>query len=236
MPGSAPGPGPSRSGVGSLNAVVTGANRGIGLEIARILAERGERVFAACRRRSPELDALPVRVIDAVDVSDDRSVTALRERLQAEPIDLLINNAGLLRYDRLDNLDWDGIRRQFEVNTLGPLRVSAALGPSMRRGGKIGIVSSRVGSLADNTSGGLYGYRISKAAVNMVGVNLARDFKPRGIAVYVLHPGYVRTAMTGGAGHVDPHRAAQGLIERLDNLKLADTGTFWHAQGHPLPW
>ena len=93
-----------------------------------------------------------------------------------------------------------------------------------------------MGSLADNTSGGLYGYRISKAAVNMVGVNLARDFKPRGIAVYVLHPGYVRTAMTGGSGHVDPHRAAQGLIERLDNLKLADTGTFWHAQGHPLPW
>jgi len=222
--------------MGSLNAVVTGANRGIGLEMTRILAERGETVFAACRRSSPELDALSVRVLDDVDVSDDQSVASFGARLRGETIDLLVNNAGILSSDSLDNPDWDSIRGQFEVNTLGPLRVTAALLPLMRSGSKVGIVSSRVGSLADNTSGGMYGYRMSKAAVNMAGVNLAHDLKSKGIAVFILHPGYVRTGMTGGTGNTDARTAAAGLMERMDNLGLADTGTFWHAEGYHLPW
>ena len=219
-----------------MNVVVTGANRGIGLEIARILAERGETVFAVCRRSTPELDALSVQVLDEVDVSDGQSVDSLGDRLRGETLDLLINNAGILNSGALDNLDWDSIRRQFEVNTLGPLRVTVALLPLMRSGSKVGIVSSRVGSLADNTSGGMYGYRISKTAVNMVGVNLAHDLKGRGIAVFVLHPGYVRTGMTGGSGNTDADTAAHGLIERMDTLTLTDTGSFWHAEGYALPW
>lgn len=219
-----------------MKAVVTGANRGIGLELARILAERGETVFAVCRRTSPELDELAVQVLDDVDVSDDRSVASLSERLGDARIDLLINNAGILSTERLDDLSWDRIRLQFEVNTLGPLRVTQALLPSMGNGSKVGIVSSRVGSIADNTSGGMYGYRISKAAVNMVGVNLAHDLRPRGIAVFVLHPGYVQTGMTGGTGNTDPGTAARGLMDRLDNLGLEETGTFWHAEGYALPW
>lgn len=219
-----------------MNVVVTGANRGIGLEIARILAERGETVFAVCRRSTPELDALSVQVLDEVDVSDGQSVDSLGDRLRGETLDLLINNAGILNSGALDNLDWDSIRRQFEVNTLGPLRVTVALLPLMRSGSKVGIVSSRVGSLADNTSGGMYGYRISKTAVNMVGVNLAHDLKGRGIAVFVLHPGYVRTGMTGGSGNTDANTAAHGLIERMDTLTLTDTGSFWHAEGYALPW
>ena len=215
---------------------MTGANRGIGLEIARILAERGDTVFAVCRRSTPELDALSVQVLDDVDVSDGQSVDSLGGRLRGETLDLLINNAGILDSGSLDNLDWDSIRRQFEVNTLGPLRVTVALLPLMRSGSKVGIVSSRVGSLADNTSGGMYGYRISKTAVNMVGVNLAHDLKGRGIAVFVLHPGYVRTGMTGGSGNTDANTAAQGLIERMDTLTLTDTGSFWHAEGYALPW
>ena len=215
---------------------MTGANRGIGLEIARILAERGETVFAVCRRSTPELDALSVQVLDEVDVSDGQSVDSLGDRLRGETLDLLINNAGILNSGALDNLDWDSIRRQFEVNTLGPLRVTVALLPLMRSGSKVGIVSSRVGSLADNTSGGMYGYRISKTAVNMVGVNLAHDLKGRGIAVFVLHPGYVRTGMTGGSGNTDANTAAHGLIERMDTLTLTDTGSFWHAEGYALPW
>ena len=216
--------------------MVTGANRGIGLEIARSLAERGETVFAVCRSRTPELDALSVRVLDDVDVSDDRTAESLGHRLRGETVDLLINNAGILKSESLDNLDWNSMRRQFEVNTLGPLRVTAALLPLMRNGSKVGIVSSRVGSLADNTSGGMYGYRISKTAVNMAGVNLAHDLRGRGIAVFVLHPGYVRTGMTGGSGNTDAGTAARGLIERMDSLTLADTGTFWHAEGYALPW
>ena len=219
-----------------MTAVVTGANRGIGLEIVRILAERGDTVYAVCRQSSPELDALSVHVIDDVDVADDQSVASLVARLGGEPIDLLVNNAGILRSESLERLHWDRIRQQFEINTLGPLRVTAALAPSMRKGSKVGIVSSRVGSLADNTSGGMYGYRMSKAAVNMVGVNLSHDLKPRGIAVFILHPGYVRTGMTGGTGNTDAHTAARGLVERLDNLDLGSTGTFWHAEGYALPW
>lgn len=217
-----------------MNAVITGANRGIGLELARILAERGDRVFAVCRSRSSELAALAVDVIDEIDVSDDQSVASLVGRLGGETIDLLVNNAGILRHGAPES--FDSMRRQFEVNTLGPLRVSKAVVPLMRNGGKIGIVSSRVGSLADNTSGGMYGYRVSKAAVNMVAVNLAHELKSKGIAVFVLHPGYVRTGMTGGAGNTDAYTAASGLIERLDNLELEDTGTFWHAEGYALPW
>jgi len=114
--------------------------------------------------------------------------------------------------------------------------VTKALLPRLSAGAKVAIVSSRVGSLADNESGGNYGYRISKTAVNMVGVNLAHDLKPLGIAVVLLHPGYVRTGMTGGSGHVDAAEAARGLIARIDASSLETTGTFWHAEGYELPW
>ncbi len=217
-------------------SVVTGANRGIGLELVRQLAARGESVAAACRKTSPELDALPVDVYENLDVTDERSVAEFVSRLGKQPIDMLINNAGVLTEENLDSLEWGRIRHQFEVNALGPLRVTSALLTCMAEAGKIGIVSSRVGSLQDNSSGGMYGYRISKAATNMVGVNLAHDLKQRGIAVFLLHPGYVRTDMTHGQGYADPEEAARGLIERMDTLTLADTGTFWHANGQPLPW
>ncbi len=217
-------------------SVVTGANRGIGLELVRQLAARGESVVAACRETSPELSALHVDVYENLDVGDERSVTEFASRLGDEPVDMLINNAGILTAEELDSLEWGRIRHQFEVNALGPLRVTSALIPCMAAGGKIGIVSSRVGSLQDNSSGGMYGYRISKAAANMAGVNLAHDLRPRGIAVFLLHPGYVRTGLTHGQGDTEPEEAARGLIERMDTLTLADTGTFWHANGKPLPW
>ncbi len=204
--------------------------------MVRLLAGRGDTVFAACRHSSPELDALDVRVLDDVDVSDERSVASLADRLGGVSIDVLINNAGILSSEALSDLDWDRIRRQYEVNALGPLRVTAALLPLMSSGSKVGIVSSRVGSLADNTSGGMYGYRMSKSAANMAGVNLAHDLKPKDIAVFILHPGYVRTEMTGGGGNSDPDEAARGLIERMDNLTIEATGTFWHAEGYSLPW
>ena len=219
-----------------MNVVVTGSNRGIGLEMVRILSERGEKVFAVCRNSSPELDALSVQVLGGIDVADEQAVSTLVGHLDGTHVDVLINNAGILSSEGLGNLQWDGIRRQFEINTLGPLRVTAALTPLMGHGSKVGIVSSRVGSLADNSSGGMYGYRMSKAAVNMAGVSLANDLKSQGIAVFLLHPGYVRTGMTGGGGNTDPDEAAKGLVERIDNLALEETGTFWHAEGYALPW
>ena len=217
--------------------VITGANRGIGLELARQCQTRGDHVIAAVRKKSAELSELDIETHEGVDVTGDGSVAKLASALEGRDIDILINNAGiLLARETIDDLDWDGIRQQFEVNTLGPLRVSRALLPCMSSGGKIAIVSSRVGSIADNTTGGRYGYRISKTAVNMAGVCLAHDLRERGIAVVLLHPGYVRTGLTGMNGDIDPDESARGLIARIDETTMERTGTFWHANGAELPW
>jgi len=217
--------------------VITGANRGIGLELARQCQTRGDRVIAAVREASKELSEAGVETIEGIEVTDDTSVAKLAAQLEGRDIDILINNAGiLLARETIDDLNWDDIRLQFEVNTLGPLRVSRALLPCMSNGGKIAIVSSRVGSIADNTTGGRYGYRISKTAVNMGGVCLAHEVRERGIAVVLLHPGYVRTGLTGMNGEIDPDESARGLIARIDETTMERTGTFWHANGTELPW
>ena len=216
---------------------VTGANRGIGLEIVRQLRARGDEVIAICRRSSDELEQAGVRVVANVDVGDSDSVERLGREIGPESLDVLINNAGILESEILGEDGWeDSVRRQFEINALGPLRVTLALSSLMGRGSKVGIVSSRVGSLADNSSGGNYGYRMSKAAVNMAGVNLAHELGPRQIAVFLLHPGYVRTGMTRGGGSKDAPTAGRELIALMDQLTLSDSGTFWHADGYPLPW
>ncbi len=215
--------------------LVTGANRGIGLELCRQLAARGDEVIAACRSSSEDLQNLNVRVIDGIDVSAADSVKKLQSQLGTEQLDWLINNAGILSVESLDDLDFERIERQFRVNALGPLRVSSALLPNLSTGSKLGIVTSRMGSIDDNTSGGYYGYRISKAAVNMAGMSLARDLQDRGIAVALLHPGMVATDMTGRQG-IAPQQAAAGLIARMDELDMDSTGTFWHAEGGCLPW
>jgi len=216
-------------------ALVTGANRGIGLELARQLHAAGWSVIGVCRTSTPALEAV-AEVWDGLDVGDDGVVDALRARLGDRPVQLLINNAGILRRQALPDLDWDGMRQQFEVNTLGPLRVTSAALPNLQSGSKVAIVTSRMGSIDDNTSGSHYGYRMSKAAVNIAGVSLARDLERRGIAVILLHPGHVRTEMTRGSGQVDAATAARGLLARIDELDLASTGTFRHAQGQALPW
>jgi NAD(P)-dependent dehydrogenase (short-subunit alcohol dehydrogenase family) len=216
--------------------LVTGANRGIGLELCRQLANRGDRVIAACRKTSNDLQGIDVRVEEGVDVTSTDSVSQLVRRLEGQTIDLLINNAGILTRESLDQMDLGAVLWQFEVNAMGPLRVSHALLPQMGPGAKIGIVTSRMGSISDNTSGSRYGYRMSKAAVNMAGVSLAHDLRDRGVAVALLHPGYVRTDMTGGNGNLEASEAASGLLARLDELDLSSTGTFWHSNGEVLPW
>ncbi len=215
---------------------ITGANRGIGLEMTRQLIERGDTVVALCRQPSPELEALGARVVDGVDVTSDDAVVAARQALEGTDIDVLVNNAGLLTRESLDDLDFDRIRRQMEVNALGPLRVTAALLGRLHAGSKVVLITSRMGSIDDNTSGGRYGYRMSKAALNMAGMSLARDLAERGIAVGILHPGFVRTDMTGHQGMVDPPESAANLIRRIDELSLESSGTFWHANGEVLPW
>lgn len=216
-------------------AVVTGANKGIGLELCRQLAARGDRVIAACRSKSPELEKLGVRIIEDVEVTDPAAAASLAEAIGSQSVDLLINNAGILSRDSLDDLDLDGMRRQFEVNALGPLVVTRALLPRLQQGSKVAVITSRMGSIADNGSGGYYGYRMSKAAVNMAGVSLARDLHERGIAVLLLHPGMVATTMTGGQG-IAPAESAANLLARIDESTLEHSGIFRHANGEPLPW
>ena len=217
-------------------ALVTGANRGIGLALCRRLKERGREVIGVCRKSSPALDALGVRVEAGVDVTSDDAVAGLARRLQGVALDELICSAGILREDGLADAAYDDIRAQLEVNAIAPLRVVAALHGSVRRGGKVALITSRMGSIGDNGSGGYYGYRMSKAALNAAGMSLARDLASSGIAVAILHPGYVRTDMTEGSGNIDPADAAKQLVERIDALTPETSGTFWHANGQVLPW
>jgi NAD(P)-dependent dehydrogenase (short-subunit alcohol dehydrogenase family) len=178
-----------------------------------------------------------VEVLHGVDVTDDEGLARLHAGIGERKIDLLINNAGILIWgDNLASLDADGIRTQFEVNALAPLRVTAALRPALRKGSKVALITSRMGSIGDNSSGGAYGYRMSKAALNMAGKSLAEDLKPEGIAVAILHPGMVKTEMTRGHGQVEPKDAAAGLLARIDALSVANTGGFWHQNGEQLPW
>ena len=216
--------------------VITGANRGIGLELARQYKQRGEDVVAICRSSSEELAKLDVEVVEGVDVADDAAVGQLTASLEGREVDVLVNCAGILSDESLGDLDIDRIRKQFEVNSLGPLRVTAALRGNLGQGSKVAIITSRMGSIEDNTSGGRYGYRMSKAAVNMAGRSLANDLKGDGVAVAILHPGFVRTGMTGHQGLIDPPESAAGLIARIDEVTLETTGTFWHANGEVIPW
>ncbi len=216
-------------------SLITGCNRGIGLELARQLAARGDEVIGVCRSASPELRDLGIRIIDGVDVADGDDVRRLGDTLADETIDILVNNAGILRHDSFGAIDYDDMLLQYRVNTLGPLRVTEALRDNLRAGSKVAIITSRVGSIDDNSSGGHWGYRASKTAVNMIGTNLMHELKPRGIAVALLHPGLVATEMTGGNG-IAPEVSARGLIERIDALSMENTGSFWHAEGYALPW
>lgn len=217
-------------------SIVTGASRGIGLELALQLGKRGRHVVAVCRNRSPALEASGIRIESGIDLTSREAGSRLAEIFARDDIELLIHNAGVLRDDQLDHIDPDSVRAQFEINALVPLSLTAALAPRLVQGSKLALISSRMGSIGDNTSGGYYGYRMSKAALNAAGVSLAHDLRPRGVAVVILHPGAVRTAMTDGRGLLGADESAHGLLDRIDELSLETTGRFFHQDGSGLPW
>lgn len=217
--------------------LVTGANRGIGLEYCRQLQARGDQVIAVCREPSAELEALGVRIEAGIELSSEAAIAALVQRLGGLQLDGLILNAGILQSMGLEDLDPEGIRRQFEVNALAPLLLVRALLDHLPRGAKVALMTSRMGSIDDNTSGGSYGYRMSKVALNIAGKSLAIDLRPRGIAVAILHPGLVRTRMIQfNPQGISPEESVRGLLARIDALSLETSGTFWHANGQVLPW
>ncbi|MYF08679.1 MAG: SDR family oxidoreductase [Rhodospirillaceae bacterium] len=222
--------------------LIVGADRGIGLAVCRQLAARGETVVAACLGRGETHDGSTVEVIPEIDVTSGAAVARMAGALakRGGRIDRLIHVAGVLGLDALGSLDFGDVRRQIEINTIGPLRAVEAALPHLAAGAKVGIVTSRVGSLADNGTGGMYAYRVSKAGANMVALNLHHDLSKRGIAVAALHPGMVATDLTkdipGDFDYITPDEAAEGLIRRIDALTLETSGRFWHANGEELPW
>ncbi|MDN3555155.1 SDR family oxidoreductase [Halomonas maura] len=216
--------------------LITGANRGVGLALARHYHGEGWHVIGACRTPSPQLDAVAERVIDGIDVTSPADVARLAAALDGRRLDVLINNAGMLHDEALGELDFAAIRAQMEINAYAPLRVVEALLPCLGEGARIANITSRMGSIADNDSGGRYGYRASKAALNAFGKSLAVDLAPRGIAVAQLHPGYVKTRMVNFGGLIGPEEAAAGIAARIEALTLATSGGFWHSNGEPLPW
>lgn len=221
--------------------VITGANRGIGYAMAKICQQRGDSVYALCRHSSAQLDALGVNVVAQVDIATQAGIDTAVSALSGINIDLLINNAGILRDEQLSDLNQETIIEQFNVNALAPLCLSHALLGNLSAGSKIGLITSRMGSITDNTSGGRYGYRMSKAALNIAAVSLARDLSAENIAVGIYHPGYVQTEMVNSDGvlnngDISADVAAQRLIALMDNLTMADSGVFKHSNGETLPW
>ena len=217
--------------------LVTGANRGIGLEYCRQLSVRGDNVIAVCREAGPELESLGIRIEAGIELTDSSAIDELMSRLLHQSLDGAILNAGILHSTGLNDLDADAIRQQFEVNALAPLRLASVLTRHLSSGSWIALMTSRMGSIADNTSGGSYGYRMSKAALNMAGRSLAVDLKPKGIAVAILHPGLVATRMINfNRNGISPQQSVEGLLKRIDALTLETSGSFWHANGEELPW
>jgi NAD(P)-dependent dehydrogenase (short-subunit alcohol dehydrogenase family) len=218
------------------HVVITGANRGIGLELARHYQAEGWRVTGVCRETSVELEGYAAQLIEGIDVTREESLERLVAALQGQTIDLLINNAGVLKDDTLGSLDIASLRLQMEVNAFAPLLLCEALLPNLQAGSKIANITSRMGSIGDNDSGGRYGYRASKAAFNAFGRSLAIDLKERGIAVAQLHPGFVKTRMVNFGGMITTEESVAGLTERIAALNLENTGSFWHSNGEELPW
>ncbi|RUO21216.1 short-chain dehydrogenase [Aliidiomarina iranensis] len=220
----------------NLNVLITGANRGIGLQLAKQYCAEGAKVFAACRKPSDELITSDAVVISGIDVTDSKAADTLKNELGGTKIDILINNAGILTRENLESAPAADIQQQFIVNALAPLQLTLGLRSQLNTNAKVIMITSRMGSMSDNGSGGYYGYRMSKAALNAAGVSLACDLKADGIAVGLLHPGYVQTDMVNNTGDITAAEAAERLRQRIANLNLENTGTFWHSNGEVLPW
>lgn len=218
------------------SVVITGANRGIGFEMAKIFSQLGYQVYAVCRKKSSQLNELNVTVIENVDVATEQGLSYLSQALINKTVDILICNAGILRDESLGNINTETIRQQFEVNALAPLRVVDCLFSQLSCGGKVAMITSRMGSIADNSSGGRYGYRMSKAALNAAAMSLSHDLSPLNIAVGIFHPGYVQTDMVNNRGDISASEAASRLVKLIDQLSMNDSGTFKHSNGQLLPW
>jgi NAD(P)-dependent dehydrogenase (short-subunit alcohol dehydrogenase family) len=225
--------------------LITGANRGLGLEFSRQFSDAGWKVFATAREpdKADDLKKLGESVhVLQLDVTDVASVAAMAKVLEKQPIDLLINNAGVgVSIDggpKLSELKLADFEHVMEVNALGPVRVTQALLPNLRlgKGKTIVDITSALGSLSLNQQGGFYGYRESKAALDMFTRNLAAELKPEGFVCIALMPGWVKTDMGGPDAQLTPEQSITAMRKVIDQLKPADSGKLWNYDGSTPPW
>lgn len=224
--------------------LITGCNRGLGLEFVKQYATQGWRVLACCRNpdQADALQALAkqyaqIRVL-ALDVANFEQITTLAASLQYEKIDLLINNAGIYPHSDFEEADPGAWLEAYKVNSIAPFKMATAFTSHVAasRLKKIATLTSKMGSIDDNTSGGSYIYRTSKVAANMVMKSLSIDLKPRGIAVVTLHPGWVLTDMGGADALIDTQASVTGMRKVIENLSLANSGQFIAYDGKPIAW
>ncbi len=223
----------------SKTYLVTGANRGLGLEFARQLSARGDRVLGTAREpeSATELKQCAERVL-ALDVTDPASVEALGEAMASESLDVLINNGGVFPHlHKVEELDFDAMLDAYAVNSVGPMRLIKMLLGCVRRadGGKIVNISTQMASLA-GANGGSYAYRSSKAALNMLTRTLALELKDEGIPCLALHPGWVQTRMGGEQAPLQPEESIAGMLRVIDGLTMAQSGAFLDYKGDSVPW
>ena len=237
-----------RYGAAMQTILISGANRGIGLEFTRQYAGDGLTIHACCRNPSQATDlrALADASDDKVslhrlDVTDGASVAALADELGDTPLDMIINNAGIYGPrdgSQFGHIDYDAWPEVMTVNVMGPMRVAEALAANLERGSErlLVTISSRMGSMAENTSGGAYIYRSSKAAVNAVVKSLSVDLAPRGITAVAFHPGWVQTDMGGSSAAISARDSVTGMRSVIAGLGPGENGTFWNYDGNPMPW
>ena len=223
----------------SKTYLVTGANRGLGLEFARQLSARGDRVLATARDPDSATELKPyAERIYALDVTDAASVEALAKALASETIDVLINNGGVFPgQHKVEEMDFEALAEAFGVNSIGPMRVVKALLGSVRRSGdgRIVNISTQMGSIA-RADGGAYAYRSSKAALNMLTKLLGQELRDEGIVCVALHPGWVKTRMDGEKAPLTPEESIAGMLRVIDGLRPEQTGAFLDYKGETLPW
>jgi len=217
--------------------LITGSNRGIGLELCNQIHNRGDEVIATCRRASPELINLGVRIEENIDISSEEAITNLAKKLSGINLDCIINNAGIYEFNSLEDFQKKSILRQFEINALSPIFMTQSLKHLLKRSSKVAFITSRMGSIGDNSSGSSYGYRMSKVALSMGAKSLSLDLLKEEIYVAILHPGLVSTRMTGFTRNgITTEESANGILKRIDSLNKNNSGTFWHTNGEVLPW
>lgn len=220
-------------------ALITGSNRGIGLELVKQLNTKGYEITCLCRSKNPQLNELASQVISGINLQNYQDIQRAKINCKAKYFDIIINNAAIFKNESIQQLDSTAvsqIKDQFITNSLAPLMVIHHFLDTLKKGSKIVLMTSRMGSIADNSSGGRYGYRMSKAALNAAGKSLALDLKDKGVAVGIFHPGWVQTDMTGYSGYLTASESAELLCQRIDALSMNNSGEFFHSNGDSLPW